>query len=1289
MAVPNTEESPLKTSGFFSRLFFCWLGDIFSKGYRRRLEPEDMYKVLEEDTALQVSQKLDREWRQELECRNGKPSLTRAIARCFKSSILQHSLIISIEEIAKVVQPVFLGQLLSFFDVTSGIPVAHAYFYAVGVCACAVLQALTHHPAFFLAYRMGMRTRVGCSSLIYRKVLRLGSEGLGQSSTGQIVNMLSNDVQRFDQAFIFPDFLWIGPLQTVAILSLLWHEMGPSCLAGLLFVLLTIPIQSYLGKRLSTLRSEIALKTDKRVNLMHEVISGIRAVKLYTWEELFTHQIQDIRGNEVKDIKTSSAYRAFNAALFYCSAKIIMFFTFLTFSLIGGGITSRTVFVAVSYFDVLRLSLTWYIPLAVQFGSEAFASAKRIQEFLLLEVDDPVLTVTSPVSDPCEGYITLQNVSAAWKKTATNKGSEDKQSLTKSFLRDVTLSIQQGQLVAVVGPVGGGKASLLKVISGELPIVTGKVRRLGSLAFSSKEPWIFPGTVRDNIVFGSEFHPERYRKVIASCGLAKDVRRLSEGDLTLVGDKGATLSGGQKTRINLARAAYQKADIYLLNDPFSAVDTIVGQHIFSECIRGVLAEKTRVIITHQLQHVKAADLIIVMKEGQVSAVGSYEDLQAAEVDLLSAKPGEEEEKAATSQTPGRNNDMGLFTAFKESEFSDKKEKEEDRKAGSVTLQVYLDYFRSGCGLIRGFFLILLIILPQVPYVLCDWWLSYWAETVQFSNNAIIYNTTSNTSSTYNTTTNSISAISVPTTSFLPIYVGLVGALSVLSVVRALLFFNVTVTSAEHLHNSMLMSILQAPMSFFDSNPVGRILNRFSKDIGIMDELLPQAFFDYLQLILVVTSALLVSAVVNPWVLIPTVPITAAFFLTRHYYLQTSRDVKRLEATARSPVFSHVSTTLSGLATLRVMKMQDSFLKQFHECLDHHSSGWFLFISCARWFQIRLDWLCAAFVATVAFGAVLALDSVSGGLVGLSLTQAIMLMGVFQWVVKQSAEVENQMTSVERVVSYTQLEKEPPRILHPRPPSDWPSRGRIQLNNVTMRYGKELPPALNNVSVSISPGEKIGIVGRTGAGKTSLIMSLFRLVESDGTTVIDGHVTTEVGLKDLRSRMTVIPQDPVLFKSSLRQNLDPFSEHSDTELWAALEEVQLKQVVEKLPEGLDTGLVEFGANFSLGQRQLLCLGRAILKKSRIVVLDEATANVDPQTDGLILRMIEEKFADCTVLTIAHRLHSIMDCDKVMVLQDGGIVEFDEPSVLLCQEGSVFRSMVGDSGRFNNTMTPVGD
>ncbi|XP_019631605.1 PREDICTED: multidrug resistance-associated protein 4-like [Branchiostoma belcheri] len=815
-----------------------------------------------------------------------------------------------------------------------------------------------------------------------------------------------------------------------------------------------------------------------------------------------------------------------------------------------------------------------------------------------------------------------------------------------------------GQLVAVVGPVGGGKASLLKVISGELPTVTGKVHRLGSLAFASKEPWIFPGTVRDNIVFGSEFHPERYRKVVAACGLAKDVRRLSEGDLTLVGDKGATLSGGQKARINLARAAYQKADIYLLNDPFSAVDTIVGQHIFSECICGVLAEKTRVIITHQLQHIKAADLIIVMKEGQVSAVGSYEELQAADVDLLSAMPGKKEEvKAATSQTSGRTNAMGLFTAFKESEFSDKKEKEEDRKAGSVTLQVYLDYFR--------------------------------AETVQFSNNAIIYNSTSNTSSTYNTTTNSISAVSVPTTSFLPIYVGLVGALSVLSVVRALLFFNVAVTSAEHLHNSMLMSILQAPMSFFDSNPVGRILNRFSKDIGIMDELLPQAFFDYLQLILVVTSALLVSAVVNPWVLIPTVPITAAFFLTRHYYLQTSRDVKRLEATARSPVFSHVSTTLSGLATLRVMKMQDSFLKQFHECLDHHSSGWFLFISCARWFQIRLDWLCAAFVATVAFGAVLASDSVSGGLVGLSLTQAIMLMGVFQWVVKQSAEVENQMTSVERVVSYTHLEKEPPRILHPRPPSDWPSRGRIHLNNVTMRYGKELPPALNNVSVSISPGEKIGIVGRTGAGKTSLIMSLFRLVESDGTTVIDGHVTTEVGLKDLRSRMTVIPQDPVLFKSSLRQNLDPFSEHSDTELWAALEEVQLKQVVEKLPEGLDTGLVEFGANFSLGQRQLLCLGRAILKKSRIVVLDEATANVDPQTDGLILRMIEEKFADCTVLTIAHRLHSIIDCDKVMVLQDGGIVEFDEPSVLLCQEGSVFRSMVGDSGRFNNTMTPVGD
>ncbi|CAL1541619.1 unnamed protein product [Lymnaea stagnalis] len=535
------------------------------------------------------------------------------------------------------------------------------------------------------------------------------------------------------------------------------------------------------------------------------------------------------------------------------------------------------------------------------------------------------------------------------------------------------------------------------------------------------------------------------------------------------------------------------------------------------------------------------------------------------------------------------------------------------------------------------------------------------------------------------TNSSISSnITIPyVDSYFNIYVftGIILAVFLFGLARALLFFKIAVDASQTLHNMMFQRILRSPIQFFDNNPVGRILNRFSKDIGHMDDLLPVTFFDFIQCALLIIGIVLVAGVVNPYVFIPTVPLAILFVIVRKYYLQTSRSIKRLEGTTRSPVFSYLSATLQGLHTIRSMSMEEKFMEEFDAYQDKHSEAWFLFLATSRWLAVRLDWLCAMFVTAVTVCSVLAAETMNAGLVGLSITYTMTLMGMFQWGVRQSAEVENQMISVERVLEYSRLPQESNLESEPdkKPPPTWPPNGRITGTGVSLQYSSSGPYVLKDLTFTINGREKIGIVGRTGAGKSSLITTLFRMVEPEGALDIDGINILDIGLHDLRSTIAIIPQDPVLFTGSLRKNLDPFNQHNDEQLWKALEEVKLKDQIKDLPEGLGAEVSEGGINFSVGQRQLICLARAVLRNNRILLIDEATANVDPITDELIQQTIRTKFKDCTVLTIAHRLHTIMDSDRVMVLDNGHIVEFDQPYTLLMQGQGFFYDMVQQTGK----------
>ncbi|XP_025056143.1 multidrug resistance-associated protein 4 isoform X4 [Alligator sinensis] len=1232
-ALPRAEKpNPLQGANLCSRLFFWWLNPLFIAGHKRKLEEDDMYKVLPEDSSERLGEELQWYWEKEVQKAKKAartPHLTKAIILCYWKSYLVFGLFTLIEETLKIIQPIFLGKIINYFenfDPLDTVALNFAYGYTAALSVCTLILAIMHHLYFYHVQRAGMKLRVAMCHMIYQKALRLSNSAMAKTTTGQIVNLLSNDVNKFDQVTIFLHFLWAGPLQAIAVTALRWIEIGPSCLAGMAVLIILLPLQTCIGRWFSSFRSRTAAFTDVRIRTMNEVITGIKIIKMYAWEKAFADLVNTIRRKEISTVLKSSYLRGLNLASFFVASKITVFMTFMTYVLLGNVISASRVFVAVSLYGAVRLTVTLFFPAAIERASEAVVSIRRIKNFLVL---DEISTLRSQLQSNNERILLhVQDLTCYWDK-----------SVGVPTLAQLSFTVRPGELLAVIGPVGAGKSSLLSAVLGEVPKDEGLINVRGRIAYVSQQPWVFSGTVRSNILFDKEYVKEKYEKVLKVCALKKDMELLEDGDLTIIGDRGATLSGGQKSRVNLARAVYQDADIYLLDDPLSAVDAEVGRHLFEKCICQALHQKLRVLVTHQLQYLHAVNQILILKDGRMVGKGTYSEFLKSGIDFASLlKKNGEDEQLAVPGTPklksSRNRAFSQSSVWSEdSSVQSQKDgaieqlctepvltavPEESRSEGKINFKIYRKYFSAGANYFIIFILLFLNVLAQVAYVLQDWWLSYWA----------------NQQKNLNVTTNG----------------------------------NGGVNETVHLDLTLYLGIY-----------AGRILNRFSKDIGHLDDLLPLTFLDFMQTLLQIFGVVGVAVAVIPWILIPLVPLFILFIFLRRYFLATSRDIKRLESTTRSPVFSHLSSSLQGLWTIRALKAEQRFQKLFDAHQDLHSEAWFLFLTTSRWFAVRLDAICAIFVIVVAFGSLLLAKTLDAGQVGLALSYAITLMGMFQWGVRQSAEVENLMISVERVMEYTDLEKEASWESSRRPPPEWPAQGMIAFENVNFTYSLDGPLVLRHFSALIRSKEKVGIVGRTGAGKSSLIAALFRLAEPEGRIWIDKYLTTELGLHDLRKKISIIPQEPVLFTGTMRKNLDPFNEYTDAELWNVLEEVQLKEAVEELPDKMETQLAESGSNFSVGQRQLVCLARAILKKNRILIIDEATANVDPRTDGLIQKTIREKFAQCTVLTIAHRLNTIIDSDKIMVLDAGRLKEYDDPYILLQEKESLFYKMVQQVGK----------
>lgn len=888
-------------------------------------------------------------------------------------------------------------------------------------------------------------------------------------------------------------------------------------------------------------------------------------------------------------------------------------------------LTSDIAFVAIALFSLLQFPLNVF-PNVISSLIEASVSLYRIEKYLSApELDLHAVTRKDyrldPSYTPETPLVEINRGEFKWSK-------ED----LRPVLKDIELNIKKGELTAVVGKVGSGKSSLISALLGDTVKMDGDVILRGSVAYVPQQPWVMNATLRENIVFGHRWDPVFYEKVLEVCSLKTDIAILSGGDQTEIGERGINLSGGQKARVSLARAIYARADIYLLDDPLSAVDAHVGRHIFDHVIgpEGILKNKARLLVTHGIAFLSQTDQVVMLRHGEIELMGSYNDLmqQKSELynlmnefgrqavstsseetmeeetleDFATADLTQNEEYALLNRQRSNSDtsDMSGLTLRRASLASLKKSSQikkvgnerlmtvEESAKGSVSNDVYKEYAKS-CSFYGVIAVLILLALSQMSSIGTNLWLKHWSsENQNTGNNDRVW-------------------------FYLGIY-ALIGCSStLLSIIQPLiLWVYCAIRSARILHANMLESVVRSPMAFFDTTPLGRILNRFSKDQNTIDEVLPRTFSSYFSVLFVVISTVVVIGVSTPAFILMLVPLSFIYLYTQRYYLSTSRELKRLDSVGKSPIYSHFQETISGVSTIRAYEQQQRFTFENENRLDDNQRAYYPSISCNRWLAVRLEFMGSIIILSASLFAVLDIvyggSNIDAGLVGLSVSYALSVTQELNWVIRQYCEIETNIVSVERVKEYIDLPTEKydaPGNVSPM----WPEEGKIEFKEYATRYRPGLDLVLRNLTFSVQAKEKIGIVGRTGAGKSSLSLSLFRIVEAaKGSITIDGVDISHLCLFDLRSRLTIIPQDPVLFAGTVRDNLDPFGTSDDAQLWRALEQSHLHQHISSLDNKLNAVVLEGGENFSVGQRQLICLARALLRRTTILILDEATAAV---------------------------------------------------------------------------------
>uniref|UniRef100_A0A8D3DKG1 ABC-type glutathione-S-conjugate transporter n=1 Tax=Scophthalmus maximus TaxID=52904 RepID=A0A8D3DKG1_SCOMX len=1281
---------PVKDASFLSKILFWWFTGLVVKGYRTPLAAEDLWTLRKEDTSQQILSELHQDWtaecakiqKQEKALASGVALgsrlpdqaqllrklqkeqssgffLLRALARKFGPYFLTGTLCIILHDCFMFAIPQVLSLLLAFMR-DEDAPLWKGYFYATLMFLLSCLQSLFNHQYMYTCFTVGMRVKTAVMGLVYRKSLVINSAARRTCTVGEIVNLVSADTQKLMDFVVYFNAVWLAPIEIVLCLFFLWQHLGPSALAGIATVILIFPLNGFIAKKRSKLQVTIQMKfMDGRIRLMNEILNGIKILKFYAWEKAFLEQVLGYREKELEALKKSQ--------ILY-SISIISFAMFGVYVMLDDRnvLDAQKVFVSMALINILKTPLS-QLPFAISTSMQAMVSLRRLGKYLCseeLKVDN---VSKSPLSSGRN--VVIDNGTFSWSADGP------------PCLKRINIHVPRGSLVAVVGHVGSGKSSLLSAMLGETEKRSGRVVVKGSVAYVPQQAWIQNATVQDNVIFGREKLKTWYHRVLEACALLPDLDILPAGDATEIGEKGLNLSGGQKQRVSLARAVYRTADVYLLDDPLSAVDAHVGQHIFDKVIgpKGVLRDKTRILVTHGMSFLPQADLILVMVDGAITESGSYQELlsrHGAFADFIHTFAStERKESAIQREMCGTPSGFFITLTFGSSTFSrgdtnnsnlqnmepmseaDQEQVPEDlgkltvvdkARTGRVKLEMYKKYFKT-ISLAIIIPIVFLYAFQQGASLTYNYWLSMWADDPV------------------------VNGTQLDTDLKLTVF----GALGF---AQGIAIFGTTVAislcgiiASRHLHMDLLNNVLHSPMSFFECTPSGNLLNRFAKEIDAIDCMVPDGLKMMLSYVFKLMEVCIIVMMATPFAAVIILPLAFLYAFVQSFYVATSCQLRRLEAVSRSPIYTHFNETVQGAGVIRAFGEQSRFILQANKRVDCNQTSYFPRFVATRWLAVNLEFVGNVVVLAAAILSVIGKNTLSPGIVGLAVSHSLQVTGILSWIVRSWTDVENNIVSVERVSEYGETAKEASWSIEGSSlPLAWPQRGTIEFQDYGLQYRKGLELALKGITLHIHEKEKVGIVGRTGAGKSSLALGIFRILEAaKGKIFVDGINIEDIGLHDLRSRITIIPQDPVLFSGSLRMNLDPFDTYTDEEVWSSLELAHLKNFVSNLPDKLNHECSEGGENLSLGQRQLVCLARALLRKTKILVLDEATAAVDLETDTLIQSTIRTQFEDCTVLTIAHRLNTIMDYTRVIVMDRGHISEMDSPANLIAQRGQFYR------------------
>uniref|UniRef100_A0A8D0Y7M3 Cystic fibrosis transmembrane conductance regulator n=1 Tax=Sus scrofa TaxID=9823 RepID=A0A8D0Y7M3_PIG len=1335
-----------------------------------------------------------------------------------------YGIILYLGEVTKAVQPLLLGRIIASYDPDNKAERSIAIYLGVGLCLLFIVRTLLLHPAIFGLHHIGMQMRIAMFSLIYKKTLKLSSRVLDKISIGQLVSLLSNNLNKFDEGLALAHFVWIAPLQVTLLMGLLWELLQASAFCGLAFLVVLALFQAGLGKMMMKYRDQRAGKINERLVITSEMIENIQSVKAYCWEEAMEKMIENLRQTELKLTRKAAYVRYFNSSAFFFSGLFVVFLSVLPYALLKG-IMLRKIFTTISFCIVLRMAVTRQFPWAVQTWYDSLGAINKIQDFLQKQEYKTLeynLTTTEVV---------MENVTAFWEegfgklfeKAKQNNNSRkisngDNSLFFSNFsllgtpvLKDISFKIERGQLLAVAGSTGAGKTSLLMMIMGELEPSEGKIKHSGRISFCSQFSWIMPGTIKENIIFGVSYDEYRYRSVIKACQLEEDISKFAEKDNIVLGEGGITLSGGQRARISLARAVYKDADLYLLDSPFGYLDVLTEKEIFESCVCKLMANKTRILVTSKMEHLKKADKILILHEGSSYFYGTFSELQSQRPDFSSKLMGydtfdqftAERRNSIITETLRRFSLEGDASvswnetkkqSFKQTgEFGEKRKNsilnsinsirkfsivqktplqmngfEEDsgeplerrlslvpdsehgeailprsnvinagptfqgrrrqsvlnlmtrssvnqgqsihRKTATSTrkmslvpqanlteIDIYSRRLSQDTGLeiseeineedLRECFFDDVESIPTVTtwntylryvtvhksliFVLIWCLVVFLAEVAACLVVLCLLKKTSPQDKGNSTkgANNSYAVIITSTSAYYVfyIYVGVADGLLALGLFRGLPLVHTLITVSKILHRKMLHSVLQAPMSTLNTLKAGGILNRFSKDIAVLDDLLPLTIFDFIQLLLIVIGAVAVVSVLKPYIFLATVPVIVAFILLRAYFLHTSQQLKQLESEGRSPIFTHLITSLKGLWTLRAFGRQPYFETLFHKALNLHTANWFLYLSTLRWFQMRIEMIFVIFFIAVTFISILTTGE-GEGTVGIILTLAMNIMSTLQWAVNSSIDVDSLMRSVSRVFKFIDMPAEgdqPNRSFKPSKDGQlskvmiienqhvkkndiWPSGGQMTVKDLTAKYVDGGNAVLENISFSISPGQRVGLLGRTGSGKSTLLLAFLRLLNTEGEIQVDGVSWDSITLQQWRKAFGVIPQ------------------------------VGLRSVIEQFPGKLDFVLVDGGCVLSHGHKQLMCLARSVLGKAKILLLDEPSAHLDPITYQIIRRTLKQAFADCTVILSEHRIEAMLECQRFLVIEENKVRQYDSIQRLL-SEKSLFRQAISPLDR----------